>query len=376
MRVCHLVHHLALGGVETQLLRLIRASGDDVEYTVVSLDTDESLQSELEAAGARVVSLDLGGETLTSTFFPSSVRRLTGFLREESFDVLHCHTSLYLVVLGRLCGRLSGTPIVSTYHNPRESFHPTMQAAERVTRSLSPASIAVSKGVERTFADTAQMYQPGCRLDRRTYTIHNGIDVDEFRARVRDADVEGVRDEWGLGDGLVFLTVGRYSEEKNQLALVRAMADVVEEVPDAHLLVVGWGELEDDLRAEVRRLGLEGNATITGRVPSVHAYYGVADVFVLPSLTEGLSVVLLEAMAAGLPIVATDVSGTNEVVVEGETGLVVPPASVSALADAMLELLAEGCRREMGAKGYERVRDEFSVEYAVELYTDLYRRVD
>lgn len=349
---------------------------DAVSYTVCYPGTDDSLHDQFEDAGVDVVRLAAGGDDPAAQFRPAAVRELTGFLRRESFDVLHCHTSLYLHVLGRLCGRLSGTPVVGTYHNTSDNFHAGVRGVERVSRPLSDVSIAVSKGVERTFARSAQLYTPGTGpFDRRTYTVYNGIDVAAFNDRVRDADVAALEAEYDVGDGPVFLTIGRYSEEKNQQVLIEAMDDVVDDIPDAHLFVVGWGELESDLRAMVDDRGLDDHVSITGRVPSVEAYYALADVFVLPSLTEGLSVVLLEAMAAGLPVIATDASGTAEAVVDGETGYVVPLADASELVGAMRRLAAADRRRQFGAAGFERVQETFSIRRTVDSYLDIYRRV-
>ncbi|WP_436926271.1 glycosyltransferase family 4 protein [Halosimplex amylolyticum] len=379
LRVCHAMHHLALGGLENQVLRLIRGSQDlPVSYTVCYFGEDDSLREEFEAAGARVVHLDTVSSTPAGQFDPRSLARVTSFLREESFDVLHAHVSLYVLVVARICARLADTPVVGTYHNTRENYHPAMQALERATRPLSATNIAVSTDVERSYADSARLYAPDADaqgFDRRTYTIHNGIDVDEFATRVDEASPDQVPAAGEAGGGPVFLSIGRYAEEKNQRALIRAMDEVVDALPDAHLFVVGWGPLEDDLRRTAAECGVVDNVTITGRVPSVHEYYALADAFVLPSLTEGLSVVLLESMTAGLPVVGTDVAGTGEAIEDGTTGYVVPPDSASALADAMIRLSSEERRQRMGRNGYERVCEHFSIRSAVRSYQDVYRRL-
>jgi glycosyltransferase involved in cell wall biosynthesis len=378
IRVCHLLHHLALGGVENQLLRLVEAMGEyPVSHTVCYFGDDDSLLEEMEGAGADVRRLETTGPTAADQFDPRSLLRLWQFLREGSFDVLHTHVSLYVPVVGRVCGRLSGTPVVGTYHNTRETYHPGTKVLECATRPLSAVDIAVSKDVERSYAGSAAFYNPGAggSLGRETYTIHNGIDVDEFASQVDSATPENRHEGPDDGDGIVFLSVGRYAEEKNQQSLVAAMADVVEALPSSHLFLVGWGPLEADLRGAVVRHGIEESVTVTGRVESVQEYYSLADVFVLPSLTEGLSVVLLEAMAAGLPVVGTDVPGTAEAVDDGSTGVVVPPDSPEALADAMVRVAPADRRERMGRNGHQRVREHFSIRHTAESYVDIYRRV-
>jgi glycosyltransferase involved in cell wall biosynthesis len=235
--------------------------------------------------------------------------------------------------------------------------------------------VAVSKGVERSFAQSAYLYSRDLsKFNRRTYTIHNGINVRAFRSEVDEVDREAVRTEWGVDGDVVYLNIGRYSAEKNQSLLLRTMADVLGDA-DAHLFIVGWGDLEDNLRQMAADLDIADNVTITGRVPTVHEYYAMADVFVLPSVTEGLSVVLLEAMSAGLPIVATDVAGTGEAIVDGTTGYVVSPGSQTELADAMYRLRDTGLRRRLGKHGYERACEEFSIHETARSYVDIYRRV-
>jgi glycosyltransferase involved in cell wall biosynthesis len=250
-----------------------------------------------------------------------------------------------------------------------------MQALERATRPLSSVNVGVSKAVERSFGGNATEYtadRPGAV--GRSCTIYNGIDVEAFRASVEEADTAPLRETYGLtGDELVFLNVGRYTPQKAQLDLVRAMDDVVEERPDARLFVVGWGQMEDELDRAVRERELDEHVFITGRVPTVEEYYAIADVFVLSSLREGLPIVLLEAMAAGLPVVSTNVSGVPEAVRDGETGRLVGPESPADLATAMLEYRRSGRRERTGGRGYRHALERFDVDRTADQYSSLYR---
>lgn len=384
VRVCHLLHDLALGGLENQVLRIVRATDDPtITFLVCYVGADDSMGPAFEAAGARVVHLDTGSPDPIDQFRPRSLWRLARFLREYDVDVLHCHGSLYQHVVGRLCARAVGRRVMGTYHTRRDTFQTATQWLERLTRPLSSVDVAVSKGVELTYASSARVYRPGqAEFDRRTYTVYNGIDVESFNERVRDSVPERVDPRPPDDDGVVFLTIGRYSAAKNQLTLIEAMGEVVSAVPDAHLILVGWGELESSLRSAVRRTGLEEHVTVAGRVsaeygdvPSVYDYYALADVFVLPSLTEGLSVVLLEAMAAGLPIVASRIPGNDEAVVDDQTGSLVPADSVDALARAMIAMADDDRGDRFGERAYEHAQATFHIDYTVAAYVDLYHRV-
>jgi glycosyltransferase involved in cell wall biosynthesis len=371
--VCHLVHHLALGGLETQLLRVIEATADDVSFTAAYFGDDTSMRQDYRGAGVRTHGFDAGSDNPARQFAPDVLGSVVRFLGRQDVDVVHAHGSLYLLLLGRICGRLAGVPAVGTYHNPSDSFSAPMRLAERVTRPLSAVDVAVSKDVERSYAGDARRYANGAGLDRPTYTVYNGIDVAAFRSAVDGADPSELRAEHGVADGPVYLNIGRYTERKNQASLVRAMATLLDEVPGAHLFLVGWGPEEEPLRRLVAEHGIEDSVSITGRRRDVERFYALADVFVLPSNAEGLSVVVLEAMAAGLPVVGTDVPGTNEAVVDGQGGVIVPPDSPAALAEAMARLAGREERERFGRNAYERVRSEFSVDRTAAAYRDIYR---
>jgi glycosyltransferase involved in cell wall biosynthesis len=274
--------------------------------------------------------------------------------------------------LGRVFGRLGGIErVVSTQHSAPNNYHLITRTLERVTRPLDSRTIAVSKAVERLFTGDAQEYEPD--QARRWCTIHNGIDTEKFGTAVQAAEAADIRSDMDLGDGPVFLNVGRYTPQKSQHTLIEAMTQVVRELPDARLLVVGWGELECDLRKAVRRRGLGEHVNVTGRVASIHPCYKLADVFALSSVRESFGIVLLEAMAAGLPVVATDVQGIPEVVEDGTTGSLVPPDDPDQLADAMIR--AATTDEGYGANGYERAATVFDIRETVSSHIELYREI-
>jgi glycosyltransferase involved in cell wall biosynthesis len=369
MNVCFFINQLAPGGAQTLLLNIVsHTDGDaDVEYTVCSIEGDDTLVPDFEAAGARV--MDFGAEF---KFDPRALQRTARFFRQEDFDVLHAHLP-YSQTLGRVFGRLGGIEhVVSTQHSAPNNYHTITRALERITRPLDSRTVAVSKAVERLFTGDASQYEPS--QDRQWCTIHNGINTKQFGTAVQAAETADIRSELNLDDDEpVFLNVGRYTPQKSQHTLIEAMTQVVRELPDARLLIVGWGELEQDLRDAVHRRGLDENVSVTGRVASIHPYYKLADVFALSSVRESFGIVLLEAMAAGLPVVATDVQGIPEVVADRATGLLVPPAAPDRLADAMIRAATtdKGC----GASGYERAATVFDIRKTASSYIDLYYEV-
>jgi len=370
IRVCFLTNKLAPDGAPTIVLNLVeRAQQHNFDCTVCFFGGDDTLQQDFENTGARVVNFGAVGEY--PQFDPRSLPHMLRFFHQASFDILHCHLP-YSQSLGRLVGLVSDIDhIVSTQHNVPSNYHPVERLAERATRRLDTATVAVSGGVESAFTGS----DPTRPTEQGPWgTIQNGIDVDAFAESVAEADSSNVRAEWDVVDAdPLFVNIARYQPQKAQRDLIAAMERVLEQLPSAHLLIVGWGSLESDLRSAVRERGLTDSVTVTGRVPEIHGYYAAADAFVLSSKFEGLPVTLLEAMAAGCPVVATDIPGVREVVADGETGTLVQPTNPAALAAALVGMSDEARREAFATAGRKRVKEQFSVGRMAADYLELYR---
>lgn len=369
MQVCYLINQLAPGGAPTLLLNIVENTDDeDISYTVCYIEGDDNLVEELRAAGADVV--DFGANF---KFDLRALYRMTNFFRSQDFDMLHAHLP-YSQTLGRLFARLGGVDIViSTQHNVPDNYHPITKILERITRRFDARTIAVSEGVERAFTGESAKYRPG--QHRQWCTIYNGIDVSSFNEAVKRANPEKVRKRWNVDADLIYLNISRYVPPKSQTDLVAAMDHVIDDAPDAHLFIVGWGELESELRTEVETRGLGEKVTITGKVPTVHEYYALSDIFVSSSIFEGMPIAHLEAMAAELPIVATEIPGVREVVTDGENGYLVSPGNPEMLAGAMIDCLPPDRRNQFSQASYSRAAGDFSIEQTVDAHLSLYREL-
>lgn len=355
MQVGYVVTSLATGGAEAMLLRQTQYS--DREATVFRLGGSADLEPDFEANGTEVVDLDVD-----SVVSPTDLRRAYSTLLDYDLDVLHAHLPSSMIV-ARIAGRAAGVGTVVSTHHMSMDYPLGLRTVERATRFLDSHEVAVSEGVRES---------QSWRFDVPDWSvIYNGIDVAEFNARVNDAEPPDEFDD----DGPVFLNVGRYAPEKGQRYLIEAMADVVVERPDARAVIVGHGPDRDALETAVAELNLEDNVYVTGKVPvrQIHDYYALADVFVLPSLNEGLPITALEAMAAELPIVGTRVQGVEEVVTE-RIGRLCPPRSPDELAEAMLAV-ASGDRESMGERALERAYERFDIDNTVNAYERLYGRL-
>jgi L-malate glycosyltransferase len=287
---------------------------------------------------------------------PRELRRIAAFCRDEAIDVTHSHMSS-AHSFGVLLRLIWGVPCVATAHIRKLQLH--WMFNDRVIVSCLPVA----------------RYQRTVNLvpRRRLRIIPNFIDKKDFDAR--PGAREAIRASIGIAEGeLVILTVGQVIPRKGLLHLVRALPAILAEFPRTRLLVVGGdaSAYADRIRTETRRLGLEAKVTNLGQRSDAKALMTAADIFVQPSLEEAQSVALLEAMASGLPAVATRVGGTAECAIDGETALLVPPRRSEALASAVSTLLRDpSLRREMGARARAQVHAHFDLVRQTERIADV-----
>ena len=329
---------------------------DDVDPVVVVSNDRGELKSEFDASG---VELSVLGVDVSMASIPEGTVKLTSRLRELDVDMVHSHLA-YSDLISRLaCMRLS-LPHVSTYHNV-EGKRPLMKrVVEHATRRLSDQIVCVSDGVRQSYGNGSRM----C-------VIYNAIDIEEFNRRIAEADVTEVPMRARSAD-TVFLNVGRCVDVKRQWDLVSAMEQL--DPTDTHLLIVGDGPRRTDLEELVLKKNLSDSVTVTGFVDSIDPYYAAADVFVSSSSKEGLPTTHLEAMAAELPIVSTDIPGVREIVGAEEIGFLCPVGDPVTLSETM-ERLHDTDRLALGTRGFEIAQSKFSIEQFGEAHVALYWEV-
>lgn len=342
----------------------------------VLLGQPGELADEARAAGATVHALR--GPSRSRVAFPVWVVRVLGsawsyvrLVRRRRYDVIDAWLfgSYALAAVTRpLVGvsvLVSGRRSLSDY---KAGFGIAYRIVDRLATAWSDAIVA------NAFAVAEDVHsREGLAADRIT-VIRNGVEIPEPPDA---ATLESLRSGWGAAsDSVVVGCVANYKRGKGLEVLLEAFANVARSSPRAHLVLVGEGPLRPALVARRRELGLEGRVTLAGASPDPRRQYFAFDVSVLPSETEGLPNVLLEAAAAGRPLVATDAGATREVVIDGHTGLLVPIGNGDAIGAALLRLVeSPRLRAELGAHAEALVRSEFSVEACVRSFADLYERL-
>jgi glycosyltransferase involved in cell wall biosynthesis len=211
--------------------------------------------------------------------------------------------------------------------------------------------------------DLEQQVALGLSPESKYVVVRNGIDCDRF---------SGSRPRVFEGSPLIG-AVGRFSGEKGHRYLIEAMALLAPRLPGARLVLVGYGALEGDLKSRAAGLGVDGRVTFAGERDSAELLGGF-DLFIQPSLYESQGLAILEAMAAGVPVIASDVGGVRDAVTDGRTGVLIPPADPRSLADAILRLAADPeLSGRLAAAAARDVRERFSLAAMIESYAGLYR---
>ena len=368
----HVIDALGWGGAERLVLTTVQHL-DSCRYqsVVVALSPPLDMKADFDALGIPVHNLALRRR---SDFF-RGLLDLVRLMRRCRPDVVHTHLP-NANLLGRLAAFVSRVPTVVTSLHATEYSHwstdglssKARKMADAIgVRYLSSAVIAVS----RTVRDDYARHLGVTNAD----VIYNYVDPGAFPPAPPSAVEEGRRAFGWTADDFVIVNVGRLSWEKGQETLVRALPRIAAAIPRARLLLVGDGPTRNALSELAVSLQVADRVQFAGGRPSAQPLLGLADIFAFPSQSEGLGIALLEAMAMGLPVVASRAEGITEVVTDGHDALLVPPAEPTALAGGVIRLHDDpGFARELGRRARNTVQRRFSVAVGLPLLESLYAR--
>lgn len=347
------------GGAE-QMLCSLAASLDRTRFRpIVGLFRPGWLKEQCESLGIDIHIFPNGG-MLHAEWVKACVR----LIRREHVAIIHAH-EFDANVHGTLVAFLTGTPIIATVHGKHYYWTALRRRIAYRVVSRYAAMVAVSHDLKDFIAQRV-----GIPRNRIT-VVHNGVSalppISQEDVHICKAELEIPSDDQVIG------IVGSLYSVKGHRYLFDAVPDVLERFPDTTFLVVGRGELEVALKEQVERLGVAKKVMFLGLRQDVSRLLAIMDIFALPSLSEGLSMAILEAMMAGKPIVATRVGGNPELIEEGRTGLLVEPENSQALVKALERLLeSKQATRQMGMCGREKAQREFGVNEMVRQYAGLY----
>lgn len=353
IRVMHVALQLDTGGMEKLLVEFARHSDRDrFDLQFLSLGGRGTVAGDIDACGCPITALHA-----PDGLRPQLIIRIASIIRRSGADVIHTHNTKPLIYAGP-AARLAGARLViHTRHGQRFGAGKGETLLFRMAASLVDRFVCVSK-------DSAHLSISDGIPASRVTAIWNGIDIHRFAYA-------------GPCMGGSVVMVGRLSPEKDVATLLRAFAIACRLEPSLRLEIAGDGQCRPELERLAEELGLRSCVRFLGEVSDIPGLLSRCRLFVLPSLTEGVSLTLLEAMARGLPIVATKVGGNPEVVIDGETGILIPPEAPNLLAEAILKLwrCPDLCYA-FGQSGRNRVEKFFDIRTMVSRYEDLYLKVN
>ncbi len=365
VKVMFIITSLAYGGAETQLVNLatkLKCRGWDVR--VVSMLPPQAFVEELKNADIPLATLNMRRGVAD----PRAVFRLLKILREWKPDIVHSHM-VHANLLARVVRIFCKIPVlISTAHSIDEGGR-WREIAYRLTDPLVDLTTNVSR------AAVERYIRVGAAPKNKIMFMPNGIDTAKFKPN--KAAGQRLRNELGVDNYFVWLAVGRFEEAKDYPNMLRAFKMIVSKKSNVVLLLVGQGSLMEEVKKLASELKLEDKVRFLGVRRDVLDLMNAADAYVMSSAWEGMPMVLLEACACGLPIVATDVGGNSEVVLNDKTGFIVPPYNPEALAQAMEKMMAlpQEKRLEMGKAGRAYIEANYSLEHVVDQWVALYKEL-
>jgi len=368
LKILLIIDSLGYGGAETQAIELAKSiDKNKFNLKVISLDKDRrDLLPELVHNNISVSLIDQKGKFCIPTFI-----NLFKIIRKEKPDIIHTYlftASFY----GRIVGKLLGVPIIiHSERSPENWKKKSYILADRLLAKWTSHFLANAKIIKQSLISRERIPEGKIRV------IHNGIDLNKFNNNLSKQKINLIRKALNIQNGgPTVLIIGRLSAEKGHKIFLQSAQYVLAHIPKANFLVIGDGELRKNLTEQVGQMGLDNRVIFAGNKNNVPEILKVVDVVVSGSFYEGCSNAILEAMAAGRPIVATNVGDNSYLMKNNENGLLIPAGNSRIMAWAITKILLDKkLAGKMGKKGRERVEKHFNLQKMVRATEDFYQEL-
>lgn len=362
MNILFLSTHLNAGGITSYVHTMasgLRRRGHHVHVAT----SGGNMEEEFASLGVKLLRLNICTKSELDPRIYCALFTLVKYIRQNNIDLIHAQTRI-TQVMGACLNMITGKPYLSTCHGFFK---------RRLSRRWMPcwgnAVIAISKPVKKHLASDFKVKA------RRIFLIESGIDLDEF-ALIDNETRKVHRRRHHLGDKPAVGMIARLSDVKGQDVLIEALNKVITHFRDIKLILVGEGKMEKELRDIVKRLNLQDHVWFFPIVNRTYEMLSLFDIFVMPSRQEGLGLSIMEAQAAGLPVIASRVGGIPTLIEDGKTGILVKPGDWNELAEAIIRLLQDRARmNKIGLAGREFIKKNFSADRMLNEVEDLYRRL-
>lgn len=363
MKVLHVSTHINIGGIGNYILSLAGALKKRGIGCVVA-SSGGNLGNEFAGKEIMVKKIDINTKFELGPKVIRSAFDIAGIIRREKIDIVHAHSRVSQVASFFAC-RMTGAPLVTTCHG---YFRKRLRG---VLDTWGDKVVAISDAVRDHLRNDLGV------KDGRIALIYNGVDPARFMSGYSGEDIMLTKRSVGLaGSGPVIGTIGRLSPVKGQRFLIEAMTAILSKHRDANMVLVGDGPEKEALESLAKSLGIERSVHFVSSVIDTGRMLSIMDVFVFPSVKEGLGIALLEALAAGRACVASDVGGIGDILRRDSCGVLVPGGDPRAIAEAVIRLLEDPAgRAEMGRRGRRVVGEKFSLDMMAERMAGLYMEI-
>lgn len=357
INILHVTLSLDIGGLEVLLVELLqKIDKNKYSLSVCALQKEGQLKGELERQGIPVYSIPK--KEGIDYFLPFKLKAL---IKQIKADIVHTHNSTPWIYSAAAVSLLnSNTRLIHTKHSNLGADKTRLQNVERFASKVTKHIIADSQSVMDFMVQKQNIAQNKIKL------IYNGIDIDKYKLPIppKQDNIKRI----GI--------VARLVPVKDHKSLLDGFKLLSQRLPDVELVIIGDGTLKSELTAQAAQLQVDSRVKFLGSRRDIPELLSQLDIFVLCSIDEGMPISLLEAMAAGLPVVATKVGGIREIVVENKTGLLIQPQNPQALADAIYKILTDSpLARSMSQEAVRIVAERFSIKKMTEGYTSLYENL-
>jgi len=366
LKILHIISKLPIGGVENQLLLVLKNyNKEKFQPFVCSLSDKGEIGKEIEKSGIKVFALN----KLKHTFDCSIIKDICNIIKREKIQIVRTH-QYHANFYGRIAAKKSKVPcIVASVHNVYtrdKKLH--RRIINRFLARFTDKIIAVSEEVKKDILKYDKIPED------KVQVIYNGIDLNAFN---ESFDKDQIKNKLGINPNVpVIGTVGRLTEQKGHIYLLQAVSKLKHKFPDIKVLIVGDGPFMDELKSYTSSSGLSNNVIFTGFRRDIPELLSIMDIFVFPSLWEGLPNALIEAMASGKAIIASNLPQIKEVLDSDGLGILVPPKDINAISESITFLLKNRLTAEnMGILVKNRAFNCFSIKNTVKLYEKLFEKI-